>query len=53
MFSLGVLAVSAIAVQKPFVWAILACVAVFLLCLMLIRIPTVSDRLDVDTDGKR
>lgn len=51
--SLGVLVVSAIVVQKPLVWAILACVAVFLLYLMLIRIPTVSDRLDVDTDGKR
>lgn len=40
--SFAVMAVSAALVQKPLVWAILACVAVFLLYLMLVRIPTVG-----------
>lgn len=40
--SYAVLAVSAILVQKPFVWAILGCVALFLLWLVVVRIPTVS-----------
>ena len=42
VISYAVLAVSAIASQKPLVWAILACVAVFLLWLVAVRIPTVS-----------
>ncbi len=40
--SYAVLAVSAIVSQKPLVWAILTCVAVFLLWLVAVRIPTVS-----------
>lgn len=40
--SFALMMVSAIVVQKPLVWIILGCVAVFLLYLMLIRIPTVS-----------
>lgn len=40
--SYAVLALSACLVQKPFVWAILGCVAVFLLWLVVVRIPTVS-----------
>ena len=39
--SYAVLAVSAVLVRKPFVWIILACVAVFLLWLVAFRIPTV------------
>ena len=40
--SYAVLLISAVLVQKPFVWVILACVAVFLLWLVTFRIPTVS-----------
>lgn len=40
--SYAVLALSAVLVQKPFVWGILGCVAVFLLCLVCVRIPTVD-----------
>lgn len=40
--SYAVMLVSAIAVQKPFVWIILAAVAVFLLWLVFVRIPTIS-----------
>lgn len=40
--SYAVLAVSAVLVQRPFVWAILGCVAVFLLWLVTVRIPTIS-----------
>ena len=40
--SYAVLAVSAVLVQKPFVWVILACVAVLLLWLVTCKIPTVS-----------
>ena len=39
--SLGVLAISAAVTRKPSVWAILTCCAIFLLYLVLIRIPTV------------
>ena len=39
--SLGVLAISAAVTRKPIVWAILTCCAIFLLYLVLIRIPTV------------
>lgn len=40
--SYAVLAVSAMLVKKPFVWAVLVCVAVFLLWLVAFRIPTVA-----------
>ena len=40
--SFTVMGLSAWFVQKPVVWAILGCVAVFLLWLMLIRIPTIT-----------
>ena len=33
---------SAFFVRKPFVWIVLGCVALFLLYLMLVRIPTIS-----------
>ena len=41
--SYAVMAVSAIVVQQPMVWVILAAVALFLAWLMLIRIPTVEE----------
>ncbi|MGN0302190.1 MAG: YbaN family protein [Anaerotardibacter sp.] len=41
--SYTVMLISAILVQKVIVWIILGCVAVFLLWLMGIRIPTVED----------
>ena len=40
--SYAALALSAFLVQKPFVWVILTCVAVFLLWLVTFRIPTIS-----------
>lgn len=40
--SYTVLAISAFFVAKPVVWALLACVALFLLWLVAIRIPTVK-----------
>ncbi|WP_172137063.1 YbaN family protein [Adlercreutzia sp. ZJ473] len=40
--SFAVMTASAILVQKPLVWVVLACVAVFLLYLMVVRIPTVG-----------
>ncbi len=43
LISYVVMAGSAFVVQKPFVWGILAVVAVFLLWLVTFRIPTVSD----------
>ena len=43
LISFTVLAISAALVQKPFVWAILACVALFLVYLMAVRIPTVGE----------
>ena len=39
--SFALLGASAYFVQKPAVWAVLGCVAVFLLYLMIVRIPTV------------
>ncbi len=39
-----VMAISAFVVQKPFVWALLAAVALFLLWLMLVHIPTIEER---------
>lgn len=42
-FSYAVLALSAFLVQKPNVWMILVCVAVFLLWLVTCRIPTVKE----------
>lgn len=41
--SFTVMGVSACLVQKPLVWAILAAVALFLLWLMCVRIPTVGN----------
>lgn len=41
--SYGVLLVSAIVVQRPLVWGILASVAAFLLYLTLVRIPTIRN----------
>jgi len=38
-----VMAISALVVQRPVVWAILAAVALFLAWLMLVRIPTVEE----------
>ena len=40
--SFTVMGISALLVQRPPVWIILGCVAVFLLYLMLLRIPTVK-----------
>ncbi|MBR5259488.1 MAG: YbaN family protein [Eggerthellaceae bacterium] len=40
--SYSVMLLSAIAVQKVHVWGILLCVAIFLLWLMFVRIPTIS-----------
>lgn len=40
--SFALMAVSAIMVQKVAVWIVLGCVVVFLLYLMLVRIPTIS-----------
>ena len=40
--SYAVMGVSAILVRRWYVWAILACVAIFLAWLMLLRIPTVE-----------
>ncbi len=42
LVSYSVMAVSALLVQRPLVWIILAVVALFLLYLMLVRIPTVG-----------
>lgn len=42
--SYAVMGISALLVQRPFVWAILGCVALFLLYLMTIRIPTIDQR---------
>lgn len=42
LISYGVLGLSAYFVQRWYVWVILGCVAVFLLYLMLIRIPTAT-----------
>ena len=36
--------ISAVLVQKPLVWGILAAVALFLLWLMGMRIPTISEK---------
>ena len=47
--SYTVLAISAFASQKVHVWAILACVALFLAWLMVFRIPTVRQQ-DVDAE---
>lgn len=41
--SLVLMGLSAWLVQKPIVWIILGCVTVFLLYLMLVRIPTISN----------
>ena len=41
--SYAVMLVSAVLVRKPLVWAILAVMAVFLLWLMLVRIPTIEE----------
>ena len=41
--SFVVMGVSAVLVQKPVVWAILGAVALFLLWLMCVRIPTVDE----------
>lgn len=46
--SLAVMSISAILVQKPIVWAILSLVALFLLYLMLVRIPTISKEQEED-----
>lgn len=41
--SFAMLAISAFLVQKPAVWIVLSCAAAFLLWLVLVRIPTVTD----------
>lgn len=43
LISFSVLAVSAALVQKPLVWGILGAVALFLVYLMAVRIPTVGE----------
>lgn len=48
--SLGSLTISASLVQKPIVWVILGCCALFLLYLVLIRIPTVSEQKTPESD---
>ena len=40
--SYAMMGISALVVQKPLVWAVLGCVAVFLLYLMVVRIPTIE-----------
>lgn len=40
--SLGVMGLSAFLVQKPVVWAILACCALFVSYYILVRVPTVN-----------
>ncbi|WP_251212608.1 YbaN family protein [Adlercreutzia murintestinalis] len=40
--SYAMMGASALVVQKPLVWAVLGCVAVFLLYLMAVRIPTIK-----------
>ncbi len=40
--SYAMMGISALVVQKPLVWAVLGCVAVFLLYLMAVRIPTIE-----------
>ena len=42
--SYAMMGVSALVVQKPLVWAVLGCVAVFLLYLMAVRIPTIEQK---------
>lgn len=42
VISFSVMGTSALLVRRPVVWAILCCVALFLLYLMLVRIPTVK-----------
>lgn len=44
LISYAVMGLSAYFVQRWYVWLVLACVAVFLLYLMLIRIPTISKK---------
>ena len=44
--SYGVMGISAVLVRRWYVWAILGAVAVFLLWLMLVRIPTISKEED-------
>lgn len=51
--SYAVLLISAIAVQRPLVWGVLACVAVFLLYLVLVRIPTAHDPKDGGGDDAK
>ena len=40
--SFVIMGASALIVQKPVVWAVLGCVALFLVYLMFVRIPTIS-----------
>lgn len=42
LISFSVMGISACLVRRPIVWIILGCVALFLLYLMLVRIPTVN-----------
>ncbi len=44
VISFTVMGASAMLVQKPLVWAILGAVALFLLYLVLVRIPTISNQ---------
>ena len=44
VISFTVMGASALIVQKPLVWAILGAVALFLLYLVLVRIPTISNQ---------
>ena len=51
--SYAVLLVSAVLVQRVQVWAILGCVAVFLLWLMVFRIPTITpEKVQETRDGR-
>lgn len=47
--SYAVMGVSAVVVQRWYVWAILGCVAVFLLWLMMVRIPTIPSTQEAES----
>lgn len=51
--SFAVMGLSAFLVQRWYVWVVLGCVAVFLIYLMFIRIPTVTDGEVVEMREKR
>lgn len=48
VMSYAVMAISAVLVQKWFVWLILAAVAIFLWILMFVKIPTISEETELE-----